>query len=60
MSILTLPCPACAKQNDISRRTLYDRVWCDCGQWFMISQHRNGTWYAVKVQPPVSYPRERR
>lgn len=57
---MMLNCPVCNKLNDVSNRQLYDRVWCACGQWFMIAQRRNGTWYAVKTQPPITYPREKR
>ena len=57
----TLPCPTCAKANDVSQRMLYDRIHCAaCGQWFLIGQRRNGTWYAAKVSPPVTMPKEER
>jgi hypothetical protein len=53
-------CPKCGASIDISGRITGDRIWCSCGQWLLLSFDRNGAAYFIVVQPPVTYPREKR
>jgi sarcosine oxidase delta subunit len=58
---MTLACPSCGYRHDVSSNVAGDRIWCSfCARWLMLAFHRGGDAYFVLVQPPVSYPRERR
>jgi len=59
--MITLKCPYCEYDHDISNLVAGNRIYCVfCTAWLMLAFSRNGSAYFVKVQPPVSYPREKR
>lgn len=59
--VILLNCPRCDLAHDVSARIAYDRIYCSgCDNWLMLAFHRNGNAYFVVVQPPVSYPGEKK
>lgn len=56
-----LNCSHCGQAHNIASKIAGDRLWCPrCATWLMLAFHRDGTAYFVKVNPPATYPREKR
>ena len=53
---MTIPCPHCAADVDITGKQPGDRVLhTRCGDWVLIARRSDGSRYGVKVQGPKVY-----
>ena len=58
---MIIPCPYCRAALDIADKQIGERVHhARCNNWSMVGQHADGTYYGVKVQPPIKMPDRKR
>lgn len=58
---MTINCPYCSAPIDIGDKEIGQRVHhARCNNWVLIGRNVDGMRYGVKVQAPVSYPREKK
>jgi len=55
-------CPHCKKPIDIGDKDVGTRLYHPdpCGRWMLIGRMPTGEKYAVEIEPPVTWPKDRR